>query len=134
MATGGAGKANHAEFQAVPHLLCAVVPEGVPPEDAAFATLASIPLHALRLSGVGPGSKVVVLGLGLLGQLAARLAIASGCDVAGIDPSEFARKTAAGAGVLALDESGDATTEQILELVPGTGRGRRAGVRGRPVT
>ena len=86
VATGGAGKANHAEFQAVPHLLCAVVPDGVPPQDAAFATLASIPLHALRLSGAGPGSKVVVLGLGLLGQLAARLAMASGCDVAGIDP------------------------------------------------
>src|SRR5579859_7494066 len=122
VATGGAGKANHAEFQAVPGLLCAVVPELVPAEDAAFATLASIPLHALRLAGVGPGSKVVVLGLGLVGQLAARLAIASGCNVAGIDPSEFARETAASIRVLALDESGDATTEQIL----GWSRGRGA--------
>jgi predicted dehydrogenase/threonine dehydrogenase-like Zn-dependent dehydrogenase len=121
VATGGAGKANHAEFQAVPHLLCAAVPDGVPPQDAAFATLASIPLHALRLSGVGPGAKVVVLGLGLLGQLAARLAMASGCDVAGIDPSERARKTAADAGVLALDESGDATTSQILHWSRGRG-------------
>ena len=121
VATGGAGQANHAEFQAVPGLLCAVVPEGVPPEDAAFATLASIPLHALRLSETGPGSKVVVLGLGLLGQLAARLAMASGCDVAGIDPSAFARETAARAGVLALDESGDATTEQVLSWSRGRG-------------
>ena len=122
VATGGAGKANHAEFQAVPHLLCAIVPDGVPPQDAAFATLASIPLHALRLSEVGPGAKVVVLGLGLIGQLAARLAMASGCDVAGIDPDGFARKIAAGTGVLALDESGDATTNQIL----GWSRGRGA--------
>ncbi len=121
VATGGAGKASHAEFQAVPGLLCAVVPEGVSPEDAAFATLASIPLHALRLSGVGPGSKVVVLGLGLVGQLAARLAIASGCDVAGIDPSGFARETAASVRVLALDESGDATTEQVLQWSRGRG-------------
>ena len=121
VATGGAGQANHAEFQAVPGLLCAVVPEGVRPEDAAFATLASIPLHALRLSETGPGSKVVVLGLGLLGQLAARLAMASGCDVAGIDPSAFARETAARAGVLALDESGDATTEQVLRWSRGRG-------------
>ena len=121
VATGGAGKASHAEFQAVPGLLCAVVPEGVPPADASFATLASIPLHALRLSGVGPGSKVVVLGLGLVGQLAARLAIASGCDVAGIDPSGFARETAASVGVLALDESGDATTEQVLHWSRGRG-------------
>ena len=121
VATGGAGKASHAEFQAVPGLLCAVVPEPVSPEDAAFATLASIPLHALRLSGVGPGSKVVVLGLGLVGQLAARLAIASGCDVAGIDPGEFARKMAASVRVLALNESGDATTAQILSWSRGRG-------------
>ena len=92
VATGGAGKASHAEFQAVPGLLCAVVPERVPAEDAAFATLASIPLHALRLSGAGPGAKVVVLGLGLLGQLAARLAMASGCDVAGIDPDRVRQR------------------------------------------
>ena len=121
VATGGAGKANHAEFQAVPHLLCAVVPDGVPPQDAAFATLTSIPLHALRLSGAGPGAKVVVLGLGLLGQLAARLAMACGCDVAGIDPGEPARKAAAGAGVLVLDESGEATTSQILQWSRGRG-------------
>ena len=121
VATGGAGKACHAEFQAVPGLLCAVVPDGVPAQDAAFATLASIPLHALRLSGVGPGAKVVVLGLGLLGQLAVRLAMASGCDVAGIDPDGFARNAAAGAGVLALDESGDATTSQVLHWSRGRG-------------
>ncbi len=121
VATGGAGMANHAEFQAVPGLLCAVVPEGVPPEDAAFATLASIPLHGLRLSGVSPGAKVVVLGLGLIGQLAARLAMASGCDVAGIDPGGLARKTATGTGVLALDECGDETTDQILRWSRGRG-------------
>src|SRR5260370_3910022 len=121
VATGGAGKASHAEFQAVPGLLCAVVPDPVPPEDAAFATLASIPLHALRLSGAGPGSKVVVLGLGLIGQLAARLAMASGCDVAGIDPDGFARQAAARAGVLALDESGDATTGRALNWSRGRG-------------
>jgi predicted dehydrogenase/threonine dehydrogenase-like Zn-dependent dehydrogenase len=121
VATGGAGQANHAEFQAVPGLLCAVVPDPVPPQDAAFATLASIPLHALRLSGAGPGAKVLVLGLGLVGQLAARLAMASGCDVAGIDPDGFARDTAAAAGVLALDESGEATTDQVLRWSRGRG-------------
>jgi predicted dehydrogenase len=121
VATGGAGHASHAEFQAVPGLLCTVVPGGVPAEDAAFATLASIPLHALRLSGAGPGSKVVVLGLGLVGQLATRLAKASGCDVAGIDPDPFAREIAAEAGVLALDESGDATTDQVLAWSRGRG-------------
>ncbi len=121
VATGGAGKANHAEFQAVPGLLCATVPDGVPAGDAAFTTIAAIALHGLRLAEVGPGSKVVVLGLGLIGQLAARLALAAGCEVAGIDPAEPARRVAAGSGVLALDESGDATTDQVLSWSRGRG-------------
>ena len=121
VATGGAGKANHAEFQAVPGLLCAAVPDGVPAQDAAFTTVASIALHALRLADAGAGSKVVVLGLGLIGQLAARLAMAAGCDVAGIDPAGYPRQVAAGSGVLALDERGDATTDQVLSWSRGRG-------------
>ena len=53
VATGGAGKANHAEFQAVPGLLCVPVPRGVPAKDAAFTTVASIALHGLRLAEAG---------------------------------------------------------------------------------
>jgi predicted dehydrogenase/threonine dehydrogenase-like Zn-dependent dehydrogenase len=121
VATGGAGKANHAEFQAVPGLLCVSVPNGVPAKDAAFTTVASIALHGLRLAEVGPGSKVVVIGLGLVGQLAARLGMAAGCDVMGIDPAAHARITAAGSGVQALDELGEATTEQILSWSRGRG-------------
>ncbi len=121
VATGGAGKANHAEFQAVPGLLCATVPDRVSAEDAAFTTIAAIALHGLRLAEAGPGSKVMVLGLGLIGQLASRLAMATGCDVAGIDPAEPSRRVAADSGVLALDEHGDATTEQVLSWSRGRG-------------
>jgi predicted dehydrogenase/threonine dehydrogenase-like Zn-dependent dehydrogenase len=121
VATGGAGRASHAQFQAVPGLLCAVVPDGVPPADAAFTTVASIALHGLRLAEAGPGSKVVVIGLGLVGQLAARLAMAAGCEVAGIDPAAHARAVAAGSGVLALDELGDATTGQVRAWSRGRG-------------
>ena len=104
-----------------PGLLCATVPDGVPAGDAAFTTIASIALHGLRQAEAGPGSKVVVLGLGLIGQLAARLAIAAGCEVAGIDPAEHPRRIAAGSGVLALDECGDATTDQVLSWSRGRG-------------
>ena len=119
--TGGAGKASHAEFQAVPGLLCAPVPEGVSAQDAAFTTIASIALHALRIAEVGPGSKVVVVGLGLIGQLAARLAMAAGCDVAGIDPASYPRGIASHAGLLALDECGRETTDQVLAWSRGRG-------------
>jgi predicted dehydrogenase/threonine dehydrogenase-like Zn-dependent dehydrogenase len=121
VATGGAGKANHAEYQAVPGLLCAVVPDKVSPQDAAFTTIAAIALHGLRLGAAGPGSKVVVVGLGLIGQLAARLAIAAGCDVAGIDPAPYPRAFAARTGMLALDECGQETTEQVLAWSRGRG-------------
>ncbi|MCL9797839.1 zinc-binding alcohol dehydrogenase, partial [Frankia sp. AgKG'84/4] len=110
VATGGAGRANHAEFQAVPGLLCARVPGGVDPAAAAFATIGSIALHGLRLAEVGPGSKVAVIGLGLVGQLAARLALASGCDVAGIDVAELPLAAARAAGIRAFEEAGEATT------------------------
>ena len=121
VATGGAGQANHAEYQTVPGLLCATVPDGVAAGDAAFTTIAAISLHGLRLAEVGPGAKVVVLGLGLIGQLAARLAVAAGCEVAGIDPAEHARRMAASCGVLALDEFGEATTDQVVSWSRGRG-------------
>jgi predicted dehydrogenase/threonine dehydrogenase-like Zn-dependent dehydrogenase len=121
VATGGAGKANHAEYQAVPGLLCAPVPDGVPAQDAAFATVASIALHGLRLADAGPGSKVVIVGLGLVGQLATRLAMAAGWDVAGIDPAPHAHMTALDSGVLALDERGEATTDRVLAWSRGRG-------------
>jgi predicted dehydrogenase/threonine dehydrogenase-like Zn-dependent dehydrogenase len=121
VATGGAGKANHAELQVVPGLLCAPVPAGVSAQDAAFTTIASIALHGLRLAEAGPGCKVVVIGLGLIGQLTAGLAMAAGCDVAGIDPAAYPRDVAARAGVLALDERGEQTTEQIMAWSRGRG-------------
>lgn len=121
VATGGAGKANHAEFQAVPGLLCAVVPDGVPAADAALATIASVGLHGLRLAEVGPGAKVVVIGLGLLGQLGARLAQAAGCDVAGIDVARFRVDKAGEAGALGLVEAGEDTTKAVLEWSRGRG-------------
>ncbi|WP_239334135.1 bi-domain-containing oxidoreductase [Frankia sp. CiP3] len=121
VATGGAGWANHAEVQAVPGLLCVPVPDGVEATDAAFATVASIALHGFRLADVGPGAKVVVAGLGLVGQLAARIALASGCDVAGVDIADLPLAAAARAGVRALREQGEVTTADVLRWTRGRG-------------
>jgi len=121
VATGGASMANHAEWQAVTGLLCAPVPEGVEPEHASFATVASIAMHGLRLAEVAPGSSVAVVGLGLVGQLAARLALASGCRVVGLDVSPFPIERAASAGAVALRDSGAATTDEVLDWSRGLG-------------
>ncbi|MPY94753.1 MAG: zinc-binding dehydrogenase [Acidimicrobiia bacterium] len=121
VATGGAGKANHAEYQAVPALLCSKVAPGVTAADAAFSTCASVALHGLRLGGMEPGSKVVVVGLGLMGQLAVRLARAAGCDVAGIDVADMPLDVASRSGALALAEHGAATTAAVMDWSRGRG-------------
>lgn len=86
VACAGAGYANHAEFAAVPENLCAKMPKGLESfEEAAFATLGAIALQGFRLSEAKLGETVAVVGLGLLGQLAGRIAGAAGCRVLGVD-------------------------------------------------
>ncbi len=121
VATGGAGYANHADFQTVPGLLCSRVPDGVSPSEASFSTVASISLHGLRLGEVQPGLFVVIIGLGLIGQLAARLAMASGCSVVGIDIDQNKVSLLNTFGGIGLLEKGELTTEAVLDITKGRG-------------
>ncbi|HXE99746.1 MAG TPA: bi-domain-containing oxidoreductase [Solirubrobacterales bacterium] len=85
VAIAGGGFAGHAEVDVVPSLLCARVPDGVDAEEAAFATLGAIAINGFRRGETELGSTVAVVGLGLIGQLAARVARAAGCRVLGVD-------------------------------------------------
>ena len=98
VACAGAGYANHAELVVVPENLVARVPEGLPLEKAAFATLGAIALQGLRVGEPTLGEVVVVIGLGLLGQLTVQLLRANGCRVLGIDLDESRLKQAADQG------------------------------------
>jgi predicted dehydrogenase/threonine dehydrogenase-like Zn-dependent dehydrogenase len=118
VATGGAG---HGDLQVVAGNLTVALPEAVELSDAAFATVASIALHGLRLADVGPGGKVCVIGLGLIGQLTVRLALASGLDVVGIDLRDWAAQRATDSGALGLVELGEATTRVIRDWSRGRG-------------
>jgi predicted dehydrogenase/threonine dehydrogenase-like Zn-dependent dehydrogenase len=121
VATGGAYRASHAEFQSVPGFLCVPVPAAVTADQAAFATVGAIALHGVRQAEVQTGSKVVVVGLGLVGQLTTRLLMASGCEVAGLDIADHPLKVAADSGVLALRDTGVDTVETILDWSRGRG-------------
>jgi predicted dehydrogenase/threonine dehydrogenase-like Zn-dependent dehydrogenase len=88
VACAGAGFANHAEIVCVPRNLVARVPEGVSLEKAAFATLGAIAIQGLRVSAPTLGEIAVLIGLGLVGQLALQLLVANGCRVLGIDLDE----------------------------------------------
>ncbi|CAN5668024.1 bi-domain-containing oxidoreductase [soil metagenome] len=101
VACGGEG-ANHAEILAVPRNLVALVPDEVSFEDAAYATVGAIALHGARQAEAGIGEVVGVIGLGLVGQLATRILLASGCNVIGVDLDDTAVELARRAGALAL--------------------------------
>jgi predicted dehydrogenase/threonine dehydrogenase-like Zn-dependent dehydrogenase len=85
VACAGAGYANHAELAVIPENLAARVPDPVPLEAAAFATLGAIALQGLRVAAPTLGEVAAVVGLGLIGQLAVQCLRANGCRVLGID-------------------------------------------------
>lgn len=85
VACAGGGYAVHAEFVVVPRNLMVPIPDGVDFESGAFATLGAIALHGFRLGGTSVGERVAIIGLGLLGLLAALIARSAGCRVFGID-------------------------------------------------
>ena len=94
VACGGAGFANHAEYDYVPRNLMVKIPEGVSFEDASCATVGSIALQGVRQCEVNLGESVAVIGLGLMGILAVQMLKASGCRVVGFDPNSSRCKLA----------------------------------------
>ncbi|MCK4836437.1 MAG: zinc-binding alcohol dehydrogenase, partial [Candidatus Aminicenantes bacterium] len=84
VACGGEG-AWHADVVAVNRNLCVKIPEGVDLKQAAFAAIAAITIQGVRQADVRLGENVVVIGLGLLGQLTIQLLQAAGIHTVGID-------------------------------------------------
>ncbi|MDA7531524.1 bi-domain-containing oxidoreductase [Akkermansiaceae bacterium] len=87
VACGGAGYANHADYNYIPKNLMVKVPDGVSFEDASCATVGSIAMQGVRQCDLRLGEQVCVMGLGLLGLLAVQMLKASGCRVIGFDPN-----------------------------------------------
>ncbi|MBE9594488.1 MAG: zinc-binding alcohol dehydrogenase, partial [Proteobacteria bacterium] len=85
VACAGAGYANHAEIINVPRNLVCKIPENVDFDEAAFTTVGAIAMHGIRRAQVQFGDNVVVIGLGLLGQIATQILKAAGAHVIGID-------------------------------------------------
>lgn len=88
VACAGAQYAHHAEYVSVPKNLVCKLPDTVSFDDAAYTTLGAIALQGVRQADVRLGETVVVIGLGLLGQLTVQLLKASGCKVVGMDINE----------------------------------------------
>jgi len=85
VACAGQDYASHAEVACVPKNLCIRIPDGVDFESAAFVMLGAIALHGARMARPMLGERVVILGVGLLGQITVQILRAAGCHVFGVD-------------------------------------------------
>ena len=94
VACAGVGYANHAEIVSVPVNLSVKLDEEANLKDAAYNTLGAIAMQGVRQADMRLGETCVIIGLGLLGQLAALILKASGVNVIGVDVSEGAVKLA----------------------------------------
>lgn len=78
----------HADIVVVPKNLCALIPDNVDDESAAFTVVASIGLQGIRLAQPTLGESFVVIGVGLIGLLTVQLLKAHGCRVLAVDLDE----------------------------------------------
>jgi predicted dehydrogenase/threonine dehydrogenase-like Zn-dependent dehydrogenase len=119
VAYGGEGT-GHAETIVTGRNLVVRVPDSVPFEDACFATLGSIALNAVRIANISLGDRVVVIGLGLVGQLVTQLVrLQGGVTIAtDLKPERAAIARELGA-THAL--SGGSMREAVLAITDGRG-------------
>src|ERR671921_874017 len=121
VACAGVGFASHAEVLSVPKNLCVHLPEGVSFESGAYGTLGAIALQGVRLAEPTLGESVVVIGLGLVGQLTVQLLKANGCRVFGLDLAQSRVALALELGADKAVVSSEAAAKEIETWTKGHG-------------
>jgi len=111
---------HHAELIDVPRHLITPLPDNVSTLHAGFCGLAAIGLHGFRHTECRIGETVAVIGLGLLGNLAAQCARAAGCRVVASELLPLRQRAARAVGLQVVD-SLDALAEEIQRLTDGHG-------------
>jgi predicted dehydrogenase/threonine dehydrogenase-like Zn-dependent dehydrogenase len=105
VACAGQNYASHAELVCVPKNLCVRIPDAVDYEAASYVALGAIAMQGLRQAEPALGEVIVVIGLGLLGQLTVQMLAANGCRVVGADPDAQRVALARASGVDAVGPS-----------------------------
>ncbi len=114
------GQAYHAEVNRVNRNLVSKLPEDFKDiRQAAFCALGGIALQGIHQADVRPGETVGIIGLGLIGQICARILDAYGCDVIGFD---IADRTKPGTRLRSFINSSDDNAAE-LALAETEGRG-----------
>lgn len=122
VACAGSQDAHHAEVVAVSRSLVTPVPDGLDIASAAFVTLGGVAAEAVRRTGGMFGESVLIVGLGLIGQIAAQVAKHAGLTVIGVEPSPTRRERAMDLGIdYAIDPTTASVHTQVLDLTDGFG-------------
>lgn len=118
VACGGAG-ACHAEIISVPENLCVKVPELVDLKHAAFTTLGAIAIQGIRQADLRLGENCLIIGMGLIGQLTAKILSAAGIFPICIDISQAQVEQSLSTGISDVYNRNQAGIEEIIAKFTG---------------
>jgi predicted dehydrogenase/threonine dehydrogenase-like Zn-dependent dehydrogenase len=122
VACAGAEYAFHSDVIVVPRNLVARIPQGVSMEAAAYSTVAAIAMQGIRQTEPTLGETIVVIGLGLLGQITVQMLKANGCRVIGVDLDPYTITLAEKSGAdLALHRQNDDVQAIVMSKTGGHG-------------
>ncbi len=122
VACAGAQCAHHAEIIRVPRNLAVPLPKELSLPVASTVTLGAIALQGVRRAQPTLGETFAVIGLGILGQLAAQMLRANGCRVIGTDLDSSRIELAKSLGMdFPLPAEENNNREHTLRLTDGEG-------------
>ena len=105
LASGPQGIGGHRSRQRCPRQAAVPVPDGLDPAVAAHARLMGVSMSTLTTTTARPPEKVLVLGLGPVGNFAAQIFQACGYEVMAVDPLEPRCRLAQNMGVKDVREA-----------------------------
>lgn len=103
------------------HGICVKVPDGLSPDIASFTHMGGIAMSSLRASNIELGDRIVVSGMGTIGNLAAQFAQLQGAEVLAVDINQSRLDIASKSGIRHVFNSGEGHLEQaVLDFTGGT--------------
>ena len=115
--------APHAEYAIVREDRAVKVPDEISDEEATFGTLSATVMNSVRLADIKLGETVIVVGAGILGQLACQFSrLCGGFPVIAIDLSERRLKIAKRLGAtITIHPEEEDVEKRIMDLTKGRG-------------
>ncbi len=108
-----------ADYVVVPESQAHALPAGLDPVHGAFCEPLACCLHGIDLAAIGPGSRVVVLGGGVIGLLVVQLARLAGAGAVVLSTRQASRRHLAEA--IGATATVDARRDDVVEAVAGPG-------------